>query len=494
MKHEQTIAIAQTLLAQGRAGDVVRMIEPLLGEEGEEAEPEALLLHGLLARVHLLSDQRPGRVFEGPLARYAAAEALASLPPRLRADVALWLGWASTFSGPHCDLPRALYLLRQAHLLFVRRLDVRGLLWSRIGQAKALAMLEEPRLAADALEEAALLQATLCDEQASAWLQHLGSSGHAESPLLPSVATDVRRLAATCCPVVLFGENGTGKTHLARCLHAARSGNEAPFVVFNPADSSDPSSASSSPQAARGLQAVLSSLSPGSTLFIDGVEHLAAEAQTNLLAFLRREGPSAERASIYVIAATCCTLEARVQSGAFDEALLHRLAVASAELAPLRERPFEAALLVYRFLRDLSPAAAPAPSITDRALQTLFRYTWPGNIRQLRNEIERALVFVGSEPLPVIDQRDLSGAVAPPSSVSPAWTSGQNLDDALAEAERGLIARALAAHEGQVTASARALGLTRQGLYKKMKRLGLDAASFQSGRPPEAAGPMLHLN
>ena len=254
MPYEHTIAIAQTLLAQGRAGDVVRIIEPLLGEE---AEPEALLLHGLLARVRLLSDQSPSRVFEGPLARYAAAEALASLPPRLQADVALWLGWASTFAGPHRDSPRALYLLRQAHLLFARRLDVRGLLWSRLGQAKVLAMLEEPGLAANALEEAALLQTTLCDKQAATWLQDLGGLTTAGPSMLPSVASDVRRLVATCCPVVLFGETGTGKTHLARLLHAERLGTEAPFVLFSPADPSDLSPARPLPRAAHGLQAVL---------------------------------------------------------------------------------------------------------------------------------------------------------------------------------------------------------------------------------------------
>ena len=152
--------------------------------------------------------------------------------------------------------------------------------------------------------------------------------------------------------------------------------------------------------------------------------------------------------------------------------------------------PSRRLLLVHHFLRDLSPAATPTPSITERALQTLLRYSWPGNIRQLRNEIERALVFVGSEPLPVVDQRDLSSAVAAlgPVPVASARTSGQSLDEALSEAERAFIAQALAAHEGQVTASARALGLTRQGLYKKNEaarpRRGFVPVRPASGRPP----------
>lgn len=502
MKHEQTIAMAQTLLAEGRAADVVRMIVPLLG--GTDEPDTAILLHGLLARARLGAGDAPDGVLGGALGRFASEAARAALPPRLHAEVALWLGWAHTFPGAHRDLPRALHLLRQADVRFAQRLDVRGRLWALVGQVRALDALGEPGLAA-ALAQAAPIQHALRDEQAAMWLRQLGWEEEPGPFVLPSVAADVRRLAVTRCPVLLRGAAGTGKEHLARRLHAARAargrpGAEALFVALGTADPSDPCYAEPMALAEGGLQKTLTALPPGSTLFIDEAGRLPEQAQADLLHFLTRAEERATEPPVHVIAATRYDLGER--TGDFNEALLHRLTVATAELLPLRERPFEVALLAHHFTRELRVAGAPVASLTDPAMQALLSYAWPGNIRQMRNEIERALVFAGSEPVPVINLGDLSGAIAAAFSGStagqaaapPRATPEQSLDEALAEMEKAIIEQTLATHGGQVTASAAALGLTRQGLYKKMKRLGIDASQFQPVSTSEPAAPLLHLN
>ena len=405
MHYEHTIAMAQTLLAEGRAADVARMVEPLLGEA---EEPEALLLHGLLARVRLLADEDPKRVLDGPLARYASPEALASLPLRLQADVALWAGWACALPGVRQDLPRALHLLRRADVCFARRLDVGGRLWARIGEATALTALGEQGLADVALDEAALFQGALRDEQASAWLRRLGREDESAPFVLPSVRAEVRRLADVRAPVLLRGEAGTGKQRLARALHAARAGTGSTFVSLSATDPPAPCSAETSRDE---VQDALDAFPSGGTLYIGDVCRLSASAQARLLDVLTSAADRPRQRPTYVVASTHQDLGERVRAGAFSEALLHRLSVATADLPPLRERPFETALLVHHFMQQLRGAEAPAASITDRAVQALLRYAWPGNIRQLRNEIERALVFAGSEPMAVIDAGDLPGAI-----------------------------------------------------------------------------------
>jgi DNA-binding NtrC family response regulator len=128
-------------------------------------------------------------------------------------------------------------------------------------------------------------------------------------------------------------------------------------------------------------------------------------------------------------------------------------------------------------------------------MEALLRYNWPGNVRQLRNEIERALVHVQSEPAPTIDLDILSNTIVegarksrspqmPQDEPDAILEPDQTLSDVLSRTEKAVIERVLRACDGQVTASADVLGLTRQGLYKKMKRLDIDASTFQSSSEP----------
>ena len=189
-----------------------------------------------------------------------------------------------------------------------------------------------------------------------------------------------------------------------------------------------------------------------------------------------------------------------IRTGRFLEDLYYRLSVIPLHVPPLRERREEIPLLVRHYLNILRPPSIPLPTLTNRAVEALLHYDWPGNARQLHNEIERLFVFAGSEPAPLIDVKDLSPAIVETSGgpLSPELLAsaqeaivkpGHALDQVLAGTEKVLIEQVLAEHHGQVTASANALGLTRQGLYKKIKRLGIDVSKFHGeGRKSSTFG------
>ena len=210
------------------------------------------------------------------------------------------------------------------------------------------------------------------------------------------------------------------------------------------------------------------------TLFLQYIEALPAAHQIELVRYL--EAPQSARPRI--IASTSADLEKQVRIGLFHESLFYTLNTCNIQQPALRERPEDIRLLTDRFLAEFSPEGAPLVAITEKALEALSVYHWPGNVRQLRNEIERILVHIGLEPLPIVHLQSLSSKVQSALRKSRAATPLDAecegpLEDILADTERRVIENALSAHHGQVTASANFLGLTRQGLYKKIKRLGI---------------------
>jgi DNA-binding NtrC family response regulator len=198
---------------------------------------------------------------------------------------------------------------------------------------------------------------------------------------------------------------------------------------------------------------------------------------------------------VHVIATTDETLP----DDAVRPALRDALRTHSLRMPPLRERRADIPLLVRHFLNTLRPErlqASTYASITQPAMEALLRYDWPGNVRQLRNELERVLVYIESEPAQTIDRTMLldhiveeaqSDADTPPSASDAILHPDRSLNDVLSQTEKTMIERVLQACEGQVTASAEVLGLSRQGLYKKMKRLGIDASDFQPDADPAPA-------
>jgi DNA-binding NtrC family response regulator len=226
----------------------------------------------------------------------------------------------------------------------------------------------------------------------------------------------------------------------------------------------------------------------GGTLFLDEIGDLPLDVQPKLLRFLEQSEimPIGEtrpqRVDVRVLAATNADLEQRVAEGKFREDLYYRLNVIRIHVPPLRERREEIPHLSTFFLREaLERLGKPDIDLSSQTLEVFSRYWWPGNVRQLKNEIQRAVAL--SAPGDTIEPAHLSpemsatrlpagAAVSRRSRATPA-----NLAAAVEEVERELIQAALDQARGNISETARTLGLTRRGLYLKLRRLGLESRS-----------------
>jgi DNA-binding NtrC family response regulator len=183
---------------------------------------------------------------------------------------------------------------------------------------------------------------------------------------------------------------------------------------------------------------------------------------------------------VRVLAATNADLEQRVAEGKFREDLYYRLSVIRIQVPPLRERREEVPHLSTLFLREACERLGkPEVQLGTATLDLFASYWWPGNVRQLRNEIQRAVAM--SPPGGTIDPEHLSADLAAPPSTGLAVQTGSaqslapgNLAAAVELVERGLIRATLTSTAGNISETARVLGLTRRGLYLKMRRLGIE--------------------
>jgi DNA-binding NtrC family response regulator len=222
----------------------------------------------------------------------------------------------------------------------------------------------------------------------------------------------------------------------------------------------------------------------GGTLFLDEIGDLPVDVQPKLLRFLEQGEIMAvgetrpQRVDVRVIAATNADLEQRVSEGKFREDLYYRLSVIRIRVPPLRERREEIPHLATFFLREACERfGKPDVQLSAGVLDLFAQYLWPGNVRQLRNEIQRVVALsvpgnaVTVEHLsPEISQIDSSGVLA----ARPRRAPPVSLAAAVEEVERELIGRTLDRTRGNISETARVLGLTRRGLYLKLRRLGLE--------------------
>ena len=370
---------------------------------------------------------------------------------------------------------------------------------------------EEARNAAEARERARQLESRV--EGLAAELTARGRPARIVGVSAPwkEVLTQATRVAATETTVLLGGESGTGKEVLARYLHATSRRARGPFVALNCAALPDALLESElfgyEKGAFTGAHASKPGridLAQGGILFLDEIGETSPSVQAKLLRvlqereFQRLGGTKTLKADIRVVAATNRDLRSAMARGTFREDLYYRLAVFEIRIPALRERPGDILPLAGAFLEEIgAELGRPAAGISRDAREALLRYSWPGNIRELRNVLERASILcdgglVTHEHLAmptgtVAMSTPAEGALDPPrdspsplrSSLRPTSERSRPGDQAtsLADVERAAIEGALEEARFNKSRAARALGLTRGELYGKLRRLGIDTTT-----------------
>jgi two-component system, NtrC family, response regulator len=300
------------------------------------------------------------------------------------------------------------------------------------------------------------------------------------SPAMQSVYATVRKVAETDVPILILGESGTGKELIANAIHKRGARDKGPFVAINCAAipetlieselfGYEKGSFSGATSQRRGKF----EYAKGGTLFLDEIGDLAPEMQVKLLRFLQEKvierlgGREPIPIDARIIAATNQDLEAAVKSGRFREDLYFRLAVVRLVVPPLRERGDDVIELAHHLAKSYcSEMRKPLIRFSKPALDAMRRHPWPGNVRELQNRVQRAIVLS--------DGKMISPAELDLSATTEVKEGPQgSLKEARQEFERDIIVRALKDNGGNISKTARAIGISRPTLYELMERHGL---------------------
>ena len=307
------------------------------------------------------------------------------------------------------------------------------------------------------------------------------------SQTLQAVRELIAKVGPTSARVLVTGENGTGKELVARGLHEASPRRDRAFVEVNCAaipseliESELFGHMKGSFTGAFADRAGKFEQADGGTLFLDEVGDMSLSAQAKLLRVLQegvvtRIGSAKSiEVDVRVLAATNKDLEIEIGEGRFREDLLYRLNVVPIEVPPLRDRVEDIPALVVHFADRLSSGAGvPARKFADDAIRRLQSRAWPGNIRELRNAVERALILAPGKVVAAADIERLlpggdGGAALP---IDP--EKSQTFETFKQEAEKNFLAQKLREHDWNVSETARSLKMPRSNLYKKIERYGL---------------------
>lgn len=325
----------------------------------------------------------------------------------------------------------------------------------------------------------------------------------------------VDSVADTRASVLITGENGTGKSLIARAIHRRSKRSGAPFIEVacgalpdNLLESELFGHVAGAFTGATGDKLGKFKLADGGTLFLDEIGTATPAMQVKLLRVLQElqfeplGGTKTESVDVRVILATNEDLTSAVQRGDFRQDLFYRINVVNIALPALRERVGDIPLLVQHFIKQANESLdRDVEGFDSAAMKRLQQYRWPGNVRELENIVQRA-VILGRDP--VLTLEDLPPEVLQPAAGSAASASpnalplrsttateeGQvrSLREAMEEPERQIILDALRMFQWNRAATADALDINRTTLYKKMKRLGLDDPRLQyalEGNPPD---------
>ena len=311
-----------------------------------------------------------------------------------------------------------------------------------------------------------------------------------ESPALHEVLDTIRQVAPSSANVLIDGESGTGKELAAHAIHNLSRRNKAKFVTVHCAALSPTLLESELFGHERGAftgaherRIGRFEQANGGTIFLDEIGEIDPSTQVKLLrviseerAFERVGGNQLLKADVRLVAATNKDLTALVREGKFREDLYFRLNVVHVTMPPLRERKEDIPMLVRNFLRHFCKVnEKPLLELTSEAMNLLLSYDWPGNVRELRTAVEHGVVMTNG---PKITVRELPMPVRQntprtlPAGITPAKAWGEKASPLdLHQTERRLIMQSLASTNGNITAAAKKLGISRRTLHRKINEM-----------------------
>ena len=322
--------------------------------------------------------------------------------------------------------------------------------------------------------------------------QHAPSSGTlvGRSPCMNQLRQTIDRAAKANSRILIVGPSGGGKELAARTLHAMSNRADGPFVVIN--------AAAITPERMEvelfgveltdgetGRKPGALEEAHGGTLFIDEIADMPRETQNRILrvlvdqTFQRAGGTTKVSVDVRIVSSTARNLEAEIAEGKFREDLYHRLSVVPIRIPPLSERREDIPELVEYFMDQISSGTGlPKRRIGEDAMAVLQSHVWPGNVRQLRNNVERVMILAGGDPDATITADMLPQDVG---SMIPAMPTGNNgehimglpLREAREVFERDYLIAQISRFSGNISRTAEFVGMERSALHRKLKALGV---------------------
>jgi two-component system, NtrC family, nitrogen regulation response regulator NtrX len=314
-----------------------------------------------------------------------------------------------------------------------------------------------------------------------------------ESDAIKQLKEQIRIVAPTNAWVLISGENGTGKELVAHTIHRLSKRSQMPLVEVNCAAIPEELIESELFGHEKGAFTGATTMKKGKfdlahegTLFLDEIGDMSLKAQSKTLRILQEQkfervgGSRTIRVDVRVIAATNKDLEAEIEKGRFRDDLYYRLNVIPIRVPPLRERIEDIPALVNEFLKENSANINLEPkALSSEALQKLQRYHWPGNIRELKNLVERLVIMTQGKEIRASDVPTPYGQDAFPEPAIVSSLQANTFKEAKESFERAFIARKLQEYKWNISQTADAIGIERSNLHKKIKAYGLDTFRSQ---------------